>query len=277
MQRWRCSVCGYIHIGNEPPEKCPVCGADRTQFVLLAEPLPSVSQHPGSASAQVDRWKCSVCSYLHAGSAPPDSCPVCGSLAEKFEPQVPTPPEPSDVFTSPATEAEPTAPSRDAPPSPGPGAAADWRIRYDQIAERLVQLHAHPIAVHIPNGVLPVAVALLVLSLLFHSVALEQAAFYNMIAVALAMPVVLYTGINDWQRRFRGALTSVFITKMVCGAIVCLGSLILVAWRALQPGVVQPSGPGKTLYVLLHLVLFTAGAVAGFFGGKLIVFPDRRS
>ena len=33
-RRWRCTVCGYIHEGEEPPEVCPVCGADRSQFVL---------------------------------------------------------------------------------------------------------------------------------------------------------------------------------------------------------------------------------------------------
>ena len=29
---WRCSVCGYLHDGSEPPEKCPKCGADRSKY-----------------------------------------------------------------------------------------------------------------------------------------------------------------------------------------------------------------------------------------------------
>lgn len=33
VKRWRCLVCGYIHEGETPPEFCPVCGADRSQFV----------------------------------------------------------------------------------------------------------------------------------------------------------------------------------------------------------------------------------------------------
>ena len=39
-RRWRCTVCGYIHEGAEPPEACPVCGADRSLFVPVevAEP-----------------------------------------------------------------------------------------------------------------------------------------------------------------------------------------------------------------------------------------------
>lgn len=31
--RWRCTVCGYIHEAPEPPRWCPLCGADRDQFV----------------------------------------------------------------------------------------------------------------------------------------------------------------------------------------------------------------------------------------------------
>ena len=39
MRRWKCTVCGYIHKGDEPPEKCPLCGADRSKFVEI-EPEP---------------------------------------------------------------------------------------------------------------------------------------------------------------------------------------------------------------------------------------------
>jgi len=37
VKRWKCTVCGYIHVGKEPPEVCPVCGADRSKFVLLED------------------------------------------------------------------------------------------------------------------------------------------------------------------------------------------------------------------------------------------------
>ncbi len=33
MRFWRCTVCGYIHKGPEPPEKCPNCGAPKEKFV----------------------------------------------------------------------------------------------------------------------------------------------------------------------------------------------------------------------------------------------------
>lgn len=37
MKSWQCSVCKYIHKGDEPPEKCPVCGVDGSRFVELEE------------------------------------------------------------------------------------------------------------------------------------------------------------------------------------------------------------------------------------------------
>jgi len=35
--KWRCRNCGYIHEGNEPPEKCPACDHSRAYFELLGE------------------------------------------------------------------------------------------------------------------------------------------------------------------------------------------------------------------------------------------------
>jgi len=30
---WRCTVCGYVHEGENPPEKCPVCKQGKEKFV----------------------------------------------------------------------------------------------------------------------------------------------------------------------------------------------------------------------------------------------------
>ncbi len=35
---WRCTVCGYLHTGDQPPEFCPVCKADASKFELVSEP-----------------------------------------------------------------------------------------------------------------------------------------------------------------------------------------------------------------------------------------------
>lgn len=38
MKKWRCTVCGYVHTGEEPPGACPVCGALKDKFVAFSEP-----------------------------------------------------------------------------------------------------------------------------------------------------------------------------------------------------------------------------------------------
>lgn len=35
--RWRCRVCGYVHEGPEPPEKCPSCAHPKNHFEVAAE------------------------------------------------------------------------------------------------------------------------------------------------------------------------------------------------------------------------------------------------
>lgn len=32
MKKWKCTVCGYIHVGDGPPDPCPVCGAPKGKF-----------------------------------------------------------------------------------------------------------------------------------------------------------------------------------------------------------------------------------------------------
>lgn len=35
MKRFECTICGYIHEGDEPPEMCPVCEVPKDKFVEI--------------------------------------------------------------------------------------------------------------------------------------------------------------------------------------------------------------------------------------------------
>lgn len=37
MKQWRCTICGHIHTGENPPEVCPICGATKDKFVQIVE------------------------------------------------------------------------------------------------------------------------------------------------------------------------------------------------------------------------------------------------
>jgi len=87
VDRWVCSVCGYVHEGATPPDECPICGVGPEMF----EPYQPATGEP--TSAPTSRWRCTVCGYVHEGDAPPKQCPVCGADASLFvaEPASPQP------------------------------------------------------------------------------------------------------------------------------------------------------------------------------------------
>jgi len=76
---WRCTVCGYIHRGPEPPDFCPICGAAAEEFEPYVEPEMPVHAVRGN------RWRCLNCFYIHEGDDPPGFCPICGVPSDRFE------------------------------------------------------------------------------------------------------------------------------------------------------------------------------------------------
>lgn len=50
MAKWKCTVCGYIHEGPNPPEKCPVCKQGADKFTKLDEEIaaPKKSKYAGT-------------------------------------------------------------------------------------------------------------------------------------------------------------------------------------------------------------------------------------
>ncbi len=45
---WVCSVCGYIHYGNQPPEECPICGSSSDMFALDQSSPSEIAPQSGS-------------------------------------------------------------------------------------------------------------------------------------------------------------------------------------------------------------------------------------
>ncbi|MCR4788067.1 MAG: NADH peroxidase [Lachnospiraceae bacterium] len=43
--KYVCSICGYVHEGNEPPEKCPQCQAPKEKFVAQSDDMTWASEH----------------------------------------------------------------------------------------------------------------------------------------------------------------------------------------------------------------------------------------
>ena len=150
MKKWRCTVCGYIHNGDEPPEKCPVCGADKSLFEEIIEAAPA--EGPDS-------------------SAPVEQIPETIGVPDGPD----LGPEPSSII----------------------GRFYRLKIRM------MLKHHAHPVSVHIPNGVLPVSFILMILGTLTGTTVLATAAHANMVFVVLTLPLSSFQGISNGKNATR--------------------------------------------------------------------------
>ncbi len=55
MKQFRCTVCGYVHAGDTPPEACPQCKAPAGKFVEVSgQSRPFAAEHAVGIAAGVD-------------------------------------------------------------------------------------------------------------------------------------------------------------------------------------------------------------------------------
>ena len=216
MKKWECTVCGYIHEGDEPPDECPVCAADKSMFVEVVEQ---------AAAAE------------------------------------------------PAATAEPAAsPAAPAQPAGKQGLPATLLAF---ATTQILRHHLHPIMVHTPNGIVPMAVLFLFIAALFAAPLFDIAALYSLVVVLIAMPAVLGTGYIVWQERYRGALTPIFKLKIGASIVATVSLVILLIWRALQPAVLNTPSSARWFFLILAVIMLGAVGLAGHMGGKL-VFGNRK-
>ena len=54
MAKWVCSVCGYVHEGDTPPEKCPVCKVPAEKFIKQDDEMTWAAEHVLGVAQGVD-------------------------------------------------------------------------------------------------------------------------------------------------------------------------------------------------------------------------------
>ena len=262
-KQWRCTISGYLHTGVEPPEKCPVCEATADQFEEVVE-LENIEVAKEIVDVESSRrWRCSVCGYVHNGENPPEKCPLCGADASLFE-EIDT-----EGKVLGRKDEEPVEQDSVKSPAEKPADAQEESTFFNTIASVILKFHLHPIHTHFPNGILPVMVAFLALGIFFNIGSLETAAFYNNIAVLIVLPVVIFTGYIEWQKRYMGLKSAIFITKILCSLIVLASVNVLVFWRVIDPTVAADGSSTQMIYLAVAGVALAAAGIAGHLGGKL--------
>lgn len=244
MKKWKCTVCGYIHDGDQPPEECPLCKASADKFEEVRE------------EGETRYWKCTICGYIHEGDSPPEECPLCKAGSDKF---IEVDADGADLPAAPRTVKKVAQ------------SVVEPEVKKPNIIVRLNSIfHLHPISVHTPNGILPLALLMLFGGMFLRITSFEVAAYYNMVFTLAVMPVVLMTGYLEWQNRYRGAKSFLFIVKIFCAAVATLLLGVLVLWRFIEPGVAGPESPFRLIYLAMAAGMVVAVGIAGHLGGKLV-------
>ncbi len=212
MRKWECTVCGYVHEGEEPPDECPVCAADKSMFVEITEEAASSSESTAT--------------------------PASASKAEE-----------KTTFLA---------------------------TMYHFASEQILKHHLHPIMVHTPNGILPMALIFLLITAFLGFPLFETAALYSFVFVLITMPIVVFTGYEVWQKRYRSAMTTTFKIKIGASIVTVLLLCVLSIWRIVRPDIITTASMGRWIFLLLSLVLVAAVGLAGHMGGKL-VFGSRKN
>lgn len=131
--------------------------------------------------------------------------------------------------------------------------------------------HLHPIFVHFPQALFPVAFGAFCLYFATGVREFEAGAFVCALFGLLVAPVTTAAGFFDWWNRYQAYMTSVFKIK-ITGAFVLMalaGPAVLL--RAFHPdlAVLPLGGPGWAYFGLLAACTATC-AVLGHYGGKLV-------
>jgi uncharacterized membrane protein len=131
--------------------------------------------------------------------------------------------------------------------------------------------YLHPIPVHFPLGLFPSAWGALALHLATGWPGFETGAFVMLLFATLTTPFAIASGLVDWVRRYRQAMTVAFRVKMVGAAILTVLACSALALRSAHPELLAaPLSWLGWFYLLLLTGCVAASGVVGHYGGRLV-------
>ena len=127
----------------------------------------------------------------------------------------------------------------------------------------------HAIAAHFSNGLIPVGVLYLLLTISTGNSYFEHTVEHLIIIVMLAIPVSFFSGIHDWKKKYRAAKAPIFIKKIRLSLLLFLlcGSAVVI--RLTTPDVMSHKGLEHWLYLALLFSMLPVVTLLGHYGGKL--------
>ena len=127
----------------------------------------------------------------------------------------------------------------------------------------------HAIAAHFSNGLIPVAVLYLLLTLSTGSTYFEHTVEHLIVIVLMAIPCSFFSGIHDWKTKYRAAKAPIFIKKIRLSCVLFLLCVSAVSIRLAIPDVMSHQRIEHWLYLAILFSMLPVVTLLGHYGGKL--------
>ncbi|MEI8185480.1 MAG: hypothetical protein WCG19_02180 [Chlorobiaceae bacterium] len=131
----------------------------------------------------------------------------------------------------------------------------------------------HAIAAHFSNGLIPVSVLYLLLTLYTGNTYFEHTVEHLIVIVVMAVPVSFFSGIHDWKTKYRQAKAPIFIKKIRLSGLLFTLGVFVAGIRLSIPDVMNRQGIEHWLYLVLLFSMLPVVTLLGHYGGKLSAQP----
>lgn len=127
----------------------------------------------------------------------------------------------------------------------------------------------HAVASHFINGLVPVAVLFMLLTLTTSDPYFEHTVIHLFYISATAIPISFISGIRDWRIKFHGGRAPIFYRKIKLSIILAVLCFTVISIRLAVPNPLAAGGWISLLYGGCILVALPVVVLLGHFGGKL--------
>jgi len=127
----------------------------------------------------------------------------------------------------------------------------------------------HAVASHFINGLVPVAVLYLALTLATGNAYFEHTVVHLVVVTFCMIPVSFLSGIRDWRIKFKSSKAPVFYRKIALSVTLLILCIVTVAIRLGRPDLAAGTGAVAWLYRGCLFIMLPVVVLLGHFGGKL--------
>ena len=135
----------------------------------------------------------------------------------------------------------------------------------------------HAVASHFINGLLPVAVLFMLLTVITADPYYDHTVIHLFYIASLAVPLAFFSGIHDWRKRFHHNRAPIFYRKIKLSILLALLCAAVVSIRLLWPDPLAAGGAIAWLYGGCIFLTLPVVVLLGHLGGKLAFMVRQRS